>query len=39
METTLQRPAFVAAKITPKAMAIVYWMVTAIFCLQMSFNT
>jgi len=30
METTLLRPAFVAAKITPKAMAIVYSIVTAI---------
>jgi len=38
METTLQRPAFVAAKITPKAMAIAYWIVTALFCLQMSFT-
>jgi hypothetical protein len=38
METTLQRPAFVAVKITPKTMAIVYWIVTALFCLQMSFT-
>ena len=38
MESTLQRPGFVAAKITPKAMAIVYWIVTALFCLQMSFT-
>jgi hypothetical protein len=38
MESTLQRPAFVAAKIIPKAMPIVYWIVTALFCLQMSFT-
>ena len=38
METTLQRPAFVAAKPTPKAMSTVYWIVTALFCLQMSFT-
>ena len=38
MESTLQKPAFVAVKITPKATTIVYWMVTALFCLQMSFT-
>ena len=38
METTLQRPALVAAKITLKTTTIVYWMVTALFCLQMSFT-
>jgi hypothetical protein len=38
METTLQRPAFVAAKTTPKARTIVYWIVTALFCLEMSFT-
>ena len=38
METTLQRPAFIAVETTPKAMTIVYWMVTALFCLQMSFT-
>jgi hypothetical protein len=30
-------PALAAAKTTPKAKTIVYWMVTALFCLQMSF--
>ena len=35
MELTLQRPALVAA---PKAQTIVYWAVTALFCLQMSFT-
>jgi hypothetical protein len=38
METTLQRPALVAAKSTLKAKTIVYWIVTALFCLQMSFT-
>jgi len=38
MESTLQRPGFVAAKITPKAMAIVYWIVTTLFCLQVGFT-
>src|SRR5258708_4732660 len=38
MESTLQRPALVAADTTPKARTIVYWIVTALFCLQMSFT-
>ena len=38
MESTLQRPALVAAKTAPKAKTIVYWIVTALFCLQMSFT-
>src|SRR5438067_2868597 len=38
MESTLQKPALVGAKSTSKAMTIVYWIVTAIFCLQMSFT-
>ena len=38
METTLQRPAFVAAKTTPKAKTIVYWIVSALFFLQVSFT-
>jgi len=38
MESTLQKPAFVAVKTTPKANTIVYWTVTALFCLQMSFT-
>src|SRR5262245_38292534 len=38
MESTLQKPAFVAANITPKAKTIVYWIVTALFCLQIGFN-
>jgi hypothetical protein len=38
MESTLQRPALAAANISPKATTVVYWIVTALFCLQMSFT-
>ena len=38
MESTLRMPALVAAKTTPKATTILYWIVTALFCLQMSFT-
>jgi hypothetical protein len=38
MESTLQKPAFAAGKITPKTVTIFYWIVTALFCLQMSFT-
>src|SRR6478672_12276994 len=38
MESTLRNPALVAAKTTPKAQTIVYWVVTVLFCLQMSFT-
>jgi DoxX-like protein len=40
MESSLQNPALVAAKTTgsPKAKTIVYWIVTGLFCLQMSFT-
>jgi hypothetical protein len=38
MESTLQKPALVAAETTPKTKTIVYWIVTALFCLQMSFT-
>jgi hypothetical protein len=38
MESTLQKPALVAAKTTPKANTIGYFIVTALFCLQMSFT-
>ena len=39
MESTLQRPALVAAETTPKAKTIVYWIVTALFCLQIMHST
>src|ERR1700680_1880943 len=38
MESTLQRPALAAAKTTHKAKTMFYWIVTALFCLQMSFT-
>src|SRR5438132_12186828 len=38
MESTLQKPALVATKTTPKATTIFYWLVPALFCLQMSFT-
>jgi len=37
MESTLRNPALVA-QTTPKARTILYWMVTALFCVQMSFT-
>ena len=38
MESTLQKPALVGAKTTPKAVTIAYWIVTALFCVQMGFT-
>src|SRR5579862_4362522 len=42
MESTLQKAALVAdkpeARTAPKATTVVYWMVTALFCVQMSFT-
>src|SRR5229473_127092 len=38
MESTLQKPALVAATTAPKTKTIVYWIFTALFCLQMSFT-
>src|SRR5437660_10711333 len=38
MESTLQKPAFVAVKTTPKVKTIVYWIVTVLFCLQIGFT-
>ena len=38
MESTLQNPAFAAARTTRKSTTIVYWIVTALFCLEMSFT-
>jgi hypothetical protein len=37
MESTLQKPAFVAGH-TTRARTIVYWIVTALFCLQVGFT-
>ena len=38
MEETLQSPALTAATSYPRAMTIAYWIVTALFCLQMGFT-
>ena len=38
MESILQKPSFVAARTAPTALAAGYWVVTALFCLQMSFT-
>src|SRR5215471_5069346 len=38
MESTLKNPALIAARTTPKAITIAYWVVTAIFCLEMCFT-
>src|SRR6516162_7549997 len=38
MESTLQKPAPVVAETTLQAKTIVYWIVTALFCLRMSFT-
>ena len=38
MESTLHTSALVAARTTPNAKTILYWIVTSLFCLQMSFT-
>ena len=40
MESTLEKPVLVAPKArnTPKATTVAYWIVTALFCLQMGFT-
>lgn len=38
MESTLQNPAFGAAKSVPRTGTIAFWTITALFCLQMSFT-
>ena len=38
MESTLQNPALAAARTKPKVGTIVYWIITALFCLEMSFT-
>lgn len=38
MESTLPNPALMAAKTSPKATTVVYWIVTALFCLHMGFT-
>jgi hypothetical protein len=38
MELTLQNPVLAAGQTTPKATTVVFWIVTALLCLQMSFT-
>ena len=38
MESTLQNPALAARRTTPKTKTMVYWTVTALFCLEMGFT-
>jgi hypothetical protein len=38
MESTLQRPALVTARTSPKTNLIVYWIVTGLFSLQIGFT-
>lgn len=38
METTFQAPAFIATRTGPKVTLTIYWIVTTLFCLQMSFT-
>ena len=38
MESTLQGPTLVGESNAPKSKAVAYWIVTALFCLQMSFT-
>lgn len=38
MESTLQNPALVTGKTSPKAITIFYWLVTGLFCLEMAFT-
>ena len=38
MESILRTPALVAVRTAPRALAVGYWVVTALFCLQMSFT-
>lgn len=38
MEPIREEPALVAAESAPKAATIVHWLVTALFCVQMSFT-
>ena len=38
MEVTLQKPALAAVRTTAKTTTVVYWSVTALFCLQLGFT-
>jgi hypothetical protein len=38
MESTLPKPALVAARTSPKAVSVVFWIATVLFCLEMGFT-
>lgn len=38
MESTMQKPVFAGESVTPKAVPILFWAFTALFCLEMSFT-
>jgi hypothetical protein len=38
MESTLHNPALVGAKTAPRAQTVLFWIVTALFCLQVGFT-
>src|SRR5216117_3444095 len=38
MESILDKPVLICTRATSKATTIIYWIVTALFCLQMSFT-
>ena len=38
MESTLRKPALAATRPNPRVTTIVYWIVTALFCLQIGFT-
>jgi len=38
MESTLQEPDLAAARSIPKAWTMIFWIATALFCLEMSFT-
>ncbi|MBN8468911.1 DoxX family protein [Corallococcus exiguus] len=38
MESTLPKPALVAARTSPKAVTITFWIATVLFCLEMGFT-
>ena len=38
MESPMQKPVLAAANTRPVSQTIIYWIVTALFCLQMSFT-
>ncbi|RKH52993.1 DoxX family protein [Corallococcus interemptor] len=38
MESTLPKPALAAARTSPKAVSVVFWIATVLFCLEMGFT-